>query len=189
MRAADALGYPVALKATGLTRLGKSETGGVAVDVHDGREVRMAYRRMHDLLGDAMVPVVVQRMAAAGVDVRVSARHDDLVGAVAAVGAGGAAGSGEPLDPQSVRILPLTDLEASRMVAASWADGRLDPAGRAALEDLCLRVSCLLHEVPEVAAVELNPVIVAGGEAWVTDVQARVAPYEPDPMAAVRRLQ
>ena len=41
-----ALGDPVVLKATGLERLSKSESGGVSLDVHGPDELRAAYERM-----------------------------------------------------------------------------------------------------------------------------------------------
>ena len=40
--AARAIGYPVAVKATGLPRLAKTEAGGVSLDVHGDDEVRTA---------------------------------------------------------------------------------------------------------------------------------------------------
>ncbi len=186
--AADALGYPVALKATGLERLAKTEAGGVAVDVHGAREVRAAYRRMADLLGPAMVPAVVQHMVDPGTDVRVGVRFDPTVGAVMSIGTGGAAAVVSDTDPHGVRILPLTDRDAGRLVASSPIALLLDDDDRVALEDLLLRVSALVDDVPEIVALELNPIIVGGGTAWVTDMRARVSPFPEDPLTTVRRL-
>jgi acyl-CoA synthetase (NDP forming)/RimJ/RimL family protein N-acetyltransferase len=57
--AASDIGYPVVLKATGLDRLAKTESGGLAIDLHSELEVRHSYERMTDLLRDAMRPAIV----------------------------------------------------------------------------------------------------------------------------------
>lgn len=66
IRAAHVIGYPVAIKASGLDRLTPTEAGGVSLDVHGDDEVRDAYHRMHEALGSAMEPTVVQAMVAEG---------------------------------------------------------------------------------------------------------------------------
>src|SRR5438445_349398 len=78
--AAVRVGFPVAMKATGLPSFPKTEAGGLALDLHDEDEVRRAYDRMHAVLGAAMAPAVVQRMAEPGVDLRVRLLPDPVVG-------------------------------------------------------------------------------------------------------------
>jgi hypothetical protein len=171
------------MKATGLARLAKTEAGGLALDLYDEDELRQSYRRMLFALGDAMVPAVVQAMAAPGDDVRVRVRRDPLVGAVIGVGRGGAGGP-EP-DPAAARILPLTDFDAERL-AATVLPPESKPA--AALTDLLLRLSALVDDVPELATIDLNPVIVSDDRAAVTDAAVDLAAWHPDPMSALRRL-
>ncbi|HYF44732.1 MAG TPA: GNAT family N-acetyltransferase, partial [Acidimicrobiales bacterium] len=114
VEAARAVGYPVTLKATGLDRLGKTEAGGVALDLHGAAEVRRVYQRMAAALGDVMRPALVQAMVAPGVDLAISIRQHPAVGALLSIGVGGAvAGS---LPPAVVRVLPLTDLDAENVV-------------------------------------------------------------------------
>ena len=65
----EELGYPVALKANGIVRRGRSERAGVALDLHDAAEVRRAWRGITDELGAAaMVEAVVQAMAPPGAE-------------------------------------------------------------------------------------------------------------------------
>jgi len=92
-----------------------------------------------------------------------------------------------------VRVLPLSDTDATAVVAASAVHALLegeDDDGRAlaALEGLLVRVAALLEHVPELADVMLNPVIVGPTGAVVTDAWIRVAPYHLDADADVRRL-
>jgi hypothetical protein len=187
--AARELGDPVVVKATGLERMSKSEAGGVALDVHGPDEVRAAYERMHALLGDVMMPAVVQRMAPAGVDVRVAAHQQPSYGAVISLGLGGSVASANLR--RSVRVLPLTDADARRLIDASPLVPLLDDHGPAVhryLEELLLHLAWVVELLPELADVELNPVLAAGDAVSITAAHVRVAPaaWTPDP--DVRRL-
>jgi acyl-CoA synthetase (NDP forming)/RimJ/RimL family protein N-acetyltransferase len=190
VEAAGLLGYPVALKATGLERLRQTESGGVALDLPDGEAVAGAYERMVGLLGEAMHPAVVQKMLPGGVDVVVRLRQDPTSGSVVACGLGGAV-TGVVPEPQ--RALPLTDADATRLVASSAVAAllaELDPTGAATarVEDVVLRLAALGEALPEVAEVVLNPVIVSATGIGVADAAVRVAPYGPDGLPEVRRL-
>jgi hypothetical protein len=85
-------------------------------------------------------------------------------------------------------VLPLTDRDARLLVAGSPVTPLLAPGGARHLEDLLLRVGALVEEAPELAGVELNPVIVSGGSATVVDARVTVAPVERDPLPPVRRV-
>ena len=187
--AARSLGYPVALKASGLSRLSKTEAGGVSLDVHGDDEVRDAYARMCDLLGEAMNPAVVQVMVPEGVECRVGVFRHAVLGDVMTLGPGGAVA--ERVSGEAMRILPLTDADADRLIDASVVGPLLDeqgPPARAAVADLLIRLASLADAVPEIAAVRLNPVLVAGATASITDVALALAPFTPDTRPPVRRL-
>src|SRR5690606_38488719 len=106
--------YPVVLKAAGLARLAKTEARGLAVDLHSDDEVRQSHDRMSALLGEAMVPALVQAMAEPGVDVAVRLVQSPEVGSVLSVGHGGVVA--EQVGFDSLRFLPLTDLDAERLL-------------------------------------------------------------------------
>ncbi len=184
-RAAADVGYPVAVKAAARSRLAKTEAGGLALDVHDESELGATLDRISGALGAAAWPVVVQPMAAPGVDVAVGVTHNPLVGPVLTLGPGGVATA---VAAVQAHVLPLTDIDARRFVAASPMADLLDPAGVAALEDLLLRVGVLVDEVPEIVGLELNPVLVSPGGAAIVDATVRVAPVDRDPLPPVRRL-
>jgi acyl-CoA synthetase (NDP forming)/RimJ/RimL family protein N-acetyltransferase len=183
--AAGEIGYPVAAKAAGRTRLAKTEAGGVAIDVHDEAELRAALARMEGLLGDAAWPMVVQPMAEPGIDVAVTVAEHPLVGPVLTLGPGGAA---SPLAAEQLQVLPLTDRDARLFVERSPLTRLLAPGGARHLEDLLLRVGALVEEAPELVGVELNPVIVSDRAATVVDTTITVAPVERDPLPPVRRV-
>ena len=59
----------------------------------------------------------------------------------------------------------------------------------ASLEDLLLRVGRLVDDIPEMAELDLNPVIVAPSGAVAVDAKVRLAPWVPRPELALRRLR
>jgi acyl-CoA synthetase (NDP forming)/RimJ/RimL family protein N-acetyltransferase len=183
--AANELGLPVALKATGLAHLAKTEAGGLALDLYGEAEIAAAFERMHEHLGTAMEPALVQRMTDPGIDLRLRLGQDPVVGTMAAIGPGGAGNESAP--DSAVRILPLTDLTAARLAAAS-VTAELDAGQRAEVERALLRLSVLGDAVPELTELVLNPVIANRSGVWVTNARAVVAPWDRDPTPSVRRL-
>ncbi|MCU1453732.1 MAG: CoA-binding domain protein [Acidimicrobiales bacterium] len=187
--AAAEIGYPVAIKATGLERLSKTEAGGVSLDVHGDDEARQAYARMTAALGDAMRPAIVQAMVPEGVECRVGVHRHPILGDVMTLGPGGA--GAERMGDAALRILPLTDRDAERLVGGSRIGPLVDevgPTARAAVAELLLRLGALADAVPEIAQVRLNPVLVTDQGAAITEVRIRLEPWEPDSRPAVRRL-
>ena len=62
------------------------------------------------------------------------------------------------------------------------------PVDVPALEDVVARVSCLADDLPEVAELELNPVVVAEQGAHVLDAVVRLSPVQARVDAARREL-
>ena len=184
--AARELGLPVALKATGLAHFPKSEAGGLALDLQDEDDVRRAYDRMHARLGTHMVPAVVQRMAVPGVDLRARVFSDPLVGAAIGLGPGGA--GGEAVPDEAVQVVPLTDVTAIELARGSATAAAVEGDGTSALQDLLLRLSWLADEVPAIAEMALDPLMVGDHGAVVLDVAVRVAPWRVEQEPPVRRL-
>lgn len=183
--AAGAWGYPVVAKAFRRSRLAKTESGGVALDVHDEAELRATLARMEQVLGEAAWPMVVQPMVGAGVDAAVTVGDHPLVGPVLTLGPGGVASA---LAGVQVQVLPLTDRDAEALVADSALAPLIDDAARAHLVDLLLRVGALVEEAPEVAGLELNPIIVSSAGAAVADARVEASPVPRDPLPPVRRV-
>lgn len=182
--AADELGYPVAVKASGRDQMAKSAAAGLALDVYGDDHLRDTCARLAAARGAAF-PAVVQTMVPPGVDVAVTVTEHPIVGPVLTVGAGGVA---TPMAAPQVQVLPLTDLDARRGVAGSPVAGLLDDRGRELLEDLLLRVGALVEAAPEIRALELNPVILSAMGASITDAQIAVAPLDSDRVPPVRRI-
>ena len=132
LRAAASMGYPVVLKAAGRDRMAKTAAAGFAIDLEGPDPLRLAWERMAESLGDRLTPALVQPMVGPGVDVSVRVQDHPSVGPVISLGPGGAASA---LDTAAdVRVLPLTDLDATRLVADSRLAPLLDETARLALE-------------------------------------------------------
>jgi acyl-CoA synthetase (NDP forming) len=106
--AAEKLGFPVALKAAGLERLARSESGGVALDIQDTDELRGSYVRMAASLGPAMAEAVVQRMVPGGVETIVTVEGHETFGPVVGFGLGGACA--DAIADRAVSSVPLSNL-------------------------------------------------------------------------------
>ena len=189
--AARTLGRPVAVKAVGATLLHKSDVGGVRLGVATAEDAAAAYETMRTTLGPAMTAAVVQPMAPPGVETIVGVVHEEPFGPLVMFGLGGTAA--ELLADRSFRALPLTDLDAAELIRSVRSSPLLfgyrgAPAcDIGALEDLVQRVAALAEAVPELAELDLNPVIVSKQGAVVVDVRVRIAPITEPP--DVRRLR
>jgi acyl-CoA synthetase (NDP forming) len=193
IEAADALGYPVALKAGAPQIVHKTDVGAVMLGLSGPRDVRNAYEAMERHLGAEMGGAVVQPMVAAGVEVIVGVTHDPSFGPLVLFGMGGT--TAELLGDRALRILPLTDEDAHELVRSLRGSPLLfGYRGRpevdvAALEDLVLRVGRLAEDVPEVVEMDLNPVVVGEHGVVAVDVKVRVAPAGTSIPQDLRRLR
>ena len=101
----------------------------------------------------------------------------------------------ELLDDRAHRILPLTDCDAARLLRSTRLSPLLFGAGggavvdEAALVDLLLRVSALAEAVPEVAELELKPVVASTRGVTVGGARVRIAAPPVGPGPLLRRLR
>ena len=180
-REARRMAAEVALKAVAIGVLHKSDAGAVRLHLKGASQVERAAKQMTAALEAAGHPVSgfqVQRMVPEGVEMLVGVVQDQHFGPVLACGAGGTAT--ELLKDVAVRITPITKGDADRMVRSLKTFPQLDGyrgAPRAdveALEDVLLRVSALVEAHPEVAEMDLNPLVVHTAGAVVVDARIRL---------------
>jgi acyl-CoA synthetase (NDP forming) len=180
VEAAARLGYPVALKTTAAQLRHRADLGGVRLDLADADDLRRAYQELTAALGKpAELLPVVQAMAPRGVDTVVRAVVDPAAGALLSFGLAGA--PSELLGDVTHRLIPATDRDAAELVRTLKAAPLLfgwrgaEPVDTAALEELLLRVSMLAGDLPEVVAVDLEPVVVAPHGLTVLGAAVRLA--------------
>jgi acyl-CoA synthetase (NDP forming)/GNAT superfamily N-acetyltransferase len=170
---AERLGFPVAVKAAHRTP-GRSARAGVALDLRDRDAVVEAVEVIRESLGDDATTLYVQRMAQPGIDVRIHTVTDPRLGAVITVGLGSL--QSPALADGVSRLAPLSRVGADTMVRSSAVGPALDAAGLDAtgLVDTIVRVAQLADHHPEIAEIEIDPVLVAHGVCTVTDVRIEV---------------
>jgi acyl-CoA synthetase (NDP forming)/RimJ/RimL family protein N-acetyltransferase len=177
--AAESFGFPVALKATAAHLRHRRELGGVRLDLEDADQVRGAFTSMASRHGERAGGYVVQAMAPTGVATRLATVEDPLFGPVVSFGLGGAAT--DLLGDRSYGVPPLTDDDLADLVSGVRAAPLLlgyegsPPGDISALHDLLARLARLADDLPEVAALELNPVVVAPTGVAVLAARARLA--------------
>ena len=193
VRAGERLGWTVVLKATAPHLRHRPDLADVWRNIDTPDEMRNAWATMCRTLTDpATAGCVVQPMAPPGVPVTVRAQEDALFGPVVSFGVSGV--TTELLGDRSYRIPPLTDVDAAAMVREIKAAPLLlgyrggAMADVRAVEDLLHRVSRLIDDLPEVADVELGPVLVGTEGLAVVNASAHVATPDPRSTWYTRRL-
>lgn len=181
-RLASAFEGKVVLKGVAVGIIHKSDAGAVKVGLEGESEVRKAAGEMANRLaasGHSPVGFLVQPMVPAGPEIIVGMTNNNF-GPVVLCGAGGTLV--ELLKDASVRIAPLTDVDALEMVSSlkvyplltGYRGGAASDVP--ALKEIILRVAALGQDLPEVVELDLNPIMVqpAGKGAMVVDARVRV---------------
>jgi acyl-CoA synthetase (NDP forming) len=191
--AAEALGFPVALKAGAGAIVHKTDVGGVALGLDDAGAVRRAYEQMAAALGSELGGVVVQPMVESGIETIVGVTQDPSFGPLVLFGIGGV--GAELVRDTALRLVPLTDVDAADLVRSLRSSPLLfgyrgsAPADVDALEDLLLRIGMLADEIPQVRELDCNPVVVRPDGVIAIDIKIRLVRTPDHPSVEVRRLR
>ena len=182
---AEAVGFPVVLKARSGDVVHKTDVGGVALNLGNSQAVRAAYETMESRLGPQMGGAVIQPMAPQGVEAIVGLASDPDFGPVVMVGLGGVLT--DLLGDRAFAVPPLGPGVADAMLASLRAAPLLDgyrgspKVDRQALVTMLERIAIVAEEVPELTELDLNPILVSPAGALVVDCKARLAPCQPGP--------
>ncbi len=186
--AAETLGFPVAMKIASPSISHKSDVGGVRINLMNGADVRLAFERLvadvRKARPDAEIRGVTLERMAGGRDIRelmAGVKSDPVFGPVISFGAGGT--MAEVLRDFAVAIPPLNRVLATRLIAHTRVARLLGPfrnmaaIDRSGVEDLLLRLSDLVCELPHVAELDINPLFAS--ETEVLAVDARISIRRP----------
>jgi acyl-CoA synthetase (NDP forming)/GNAT superfamily N-acetyltransferase len=171
--AAGRLGGHVVVKADVPGLLHKSAAGAVALDLHGAGDVRAAVRRLRAEFAGRLSGVLVEPMVADGVETIVGVVQEPVFGPVVVFGLGGVAT--DVLDERTARLAPLTVADADDLVRSI----RVALPGLDGLRDVLLRVSRLADDLPQVAELDLNPVIARPAGVVAVDARIRVTSRRP----------
>jgi acetyltransferase len=198
VRVAESIGYPVALKILSPDIAHKTDVGGVRLGRADARSVRDGYDNMlrdvaiarpdARLEGVLVEPMYLERH---GRELMIGVVRDPVFGPAISFGLGGTLV--EVIRDRAVALPPLNPYLARDLVRRTRASLALQPlrgapaAAQDAIEDMLLRVSELVCEMPDVGAIDINPVVVTSRGAVAVDARIGVLPT-PQPRLLYRHM-
>jgi acetyl-CoA synthetase (ADP-forming) len=171
--AARELGYPVVLKGTGALLAHKTEADVVRLGLRDEAELLAAYQDVHQKGGDRLEGMLVQRQVRSVREFVAGLSRDPQFGPCVMFGLGGI--FTEVLSDVTFRVAPLERLDALEMLdevkgAKLLGPFRGQPAvDRERLALLLVALGRLGEELPQVAEVDLNPILVDGDRPVAVD--------------------
>jgi hypothetical protein len=176
--AAEKTGFPVALKAT--DALHKSDAGGVVLGLSDADSLRRAYADLEERLGAQEVSVEAMATVEDGLELVVGTKRDRRFGPIVLVGLGGI--HAELLDDIAVALAPVDEAEAERLIRSLRAAPLFDGVrGRPSLDvGAAARATSAISRAaaacPEIAELEVNPLLVLPEGAIGLDARVVLAP-------------
>ena len=183
--AASAVGFPVAMKVVSAEVLHKSDVGGVELDIRDEVEVRRAYERLvarvEERAPSARISgVLVQHMARfdGGRETIAGIARDPNFGPLIMFGLGGV--YVEALRDVVFRIAPIDERQAGCMIdllrgaAALGAFRGHAAVDRVALTGVLQRLSQLALDFPELAELDINPLLAHAGGVLAVDARVQL---------------
>jgi acyl-CoA synthetase (NDP forming) len=181
--AAAELGYPLVAKVcrTGLAH--KTDLGFVTRDLRDGDAVAAAVDQLRKVSG-GLDPILLQRQAASGVELAIGLVNDPRVGPLLMISTGGV--ELELWADQAYLVAPVSEqrVRAALRTLRSWPLLRGFRGAPAADVDAFVQLAVLVSElairVPEIAELDLNPVIVGTHGVVCVDGKIRLQPVGPN---------
>lgn len=184
VKEAESISYPVAVKLMAPRISHKTDVGGVILNINSASEVKSAFQAIKQRLAELgrereMQGVTIQKMVPGGTEVIVGVTQDPSFGPLLMFGMGGI--FTELFKDVDFRIHPLTDVDASEMVRSvkayklleGWRGARRNDIE--SVEELLLRVSAMVEDLPQIEEVDLNPVKVFEQGKGYTVVDARIS--------------
>jgi acetyltransferase len=179
---ANKIGYPVVLKILSPDITHKSDMGGVALNIKDENTVWITYKNMTESIRQKMPDakiegVTVQPMfdAKDAVELILGIKKDPIFGTCMMIGMGGTAA--ELFKDKSLGFPPLNERLARRMLENLKVYPLLKgyrgskPKNIDKLIELMIRMSYLAADYPEIAELDINPLLVTPDDAIALDAR------------------
>ena len=161
--------FPVAMKISSPDIVHKFDVGGIRLKIKTKEEARKAFE---DIIANVkkfqpsakIDGVIMERMAKGGVEVILGAVRDSKFGPICMFGLGGT--FVEAIKDVTFRLAPMWEISAEIMIRTIKAYSILKgvrgapPCDIDAIKDCVLRLSQLVAEHPEIAELDINPLIV-----------------------------
>jgi acyl-CoA synthetase (NDP forming) len=175
--AADAIGYPVVVKADAVSIVHKSEVGGVAINLQTPEAVKEAASAISSKISASDLKFLVQAYRPGGREVIVGAKAEPGLGHLIMFGLGGI--YVEVLKDVSFKISPVTEFEAEEMIGSLKTSALLtgvrgeEGIDKPGMIDVILRLSQLVTDFPQIQEMDMNPMMAFSDS--IIAVDARIA--------------
>jgi len=185
-RIAREMGYPVVMKLHSLDITHKTDAGGVRLDLRGDADVGEAYRQIissaRQYKPDARIEgVTIQPyFSSPDYEILLGAKRDPNFGPVILFGMGGI--YTEVLKDRSLGLPPMNRLLARRLMQETKVYSLLQGyrnrpvADMQQLEEMIIRLSQLLIDFPDIAELDMNPVLIKDGKPVAVDARILVSP-------------
>jgi acetyltransferase len=181
------IGYPVVLKIASQDVLHKTEVGGVIAGIETPQALKDNYRalleRVRKTKAEARIDGVYVQKMVKNIDYELilGSKKDEDFGAVILFGMGGI--GVELMKDVSIGLPPLNQVLARRVMeetriyqALSKGWRSKPPVDMKLLEQVMVRFSNMIVDFPEIAEMDINPLVVAGGSLLVLDARVIIDP-------------
>ena len=173
VKAAISTGFPVVLKGLGSSLLHKTEMGLVHLNLNNPEEVKDAALTIEKNAGDKLEGFIVQPQLNGKREFVAGMFRDPHFGPVIMFGIGGI--FTEAFSDVSFRIAPVTENDAEEMLDEIRAKALLNEfrgekaVNRKQIIEALTGLSRLALEQPQIAEIDINPLIVSGGNPVAVD--------------------
>ncbi len=177
--AAERFGYPVAMKIVSPEIVHKTESGALVLNIKTESRLRSEFQKLIKIIENKNIKgkILVQKMARPGTEAIIGSRRDPSFGQVLMFGLGGI--FVEILKDVVFHLAPVNRDEALKMIgsiktASLLCGARNTPvADRSALADAIVAVGKLIVSCPQIAELDINPILVYEEGAGCAAVDAR----------------
>jgi len=191
VEAAEKIAYPVVMKINSSTLTHKTDVGGVVLDLRDAEEVERTFQALSDRMQKdypetGFEGVIIERMQSSGGsrELFVGVISDPVFGPAISFGAGGI--TVEVLRDQATALPPLNEVLIEEMISQTRVSAllgefrQMPPVKPGALVEVLLRISQLVVELPEIAEMDINPLIANLDGVFALDTRILLAETAPE---------
>ena len=173
------LGYPLVMKLHSPDITHKTDAGGVYLDLRSQEDVRHAYRnilqsaRKYQPRARINGVTIQPFFSSPDYEILIGAKRDPNFGPVILFGMGGI--FTEVLEDRALGLPPMNRLLAHRLMQQTKAYSLLKgyrnrrPADLEQLEEMIIRLSQILIDLPDISELDMNPVLIKNGKAVAVD--------------------
>ncbi|MBY0407322.1 MAG: GNAT family N-acetyltransferase, partial [Rickettsiales bacterium] len=189
VKAADAIGYPVAVKVISRQISHKSDVGGVQLSLADGAAVMQAVEKIVQNVKEQRPEAVIEGFSVQAMVMRprayeliVGVSTDRQFGPVLMLGEGGVAV--EVINDKALELPPINERLARQMLASTRVWKRLKgfrdrkPVDSASVVNVLLKISQLVADIGAISELDINPLLVDEAGVIALDARVKIAAVE-----------